>query len=133
MGERQILGMEVIELNWSDWTPWSEFHRNVRNGGPNLPREEGVYEAKIKDIEERLTIGKASSLRSGVKSWVRGKHSVGRKIGEAHRVGDIDVNDILIRWAITDRPYDAKSELHRQHRIKFGKGPIYYGQGGVSL
>ncbi len=122
---KEVINIETIVLNWSEWVSWNELLVDARFGGgvkvPNyLP---GVYEVKYKDAEERLTIGKASDLRMRIKQGlVKGKtkHSSGSKI----RTNE-EVSKLVVRWAITSRPAAAEEELHRKCRIKFGKLPKY--------
>ena len=89
----------------------------VPNGEP------GVYEARYRDSEERLTIGKASDLRMRVKQGlVKGKtpHSTGEKI----RANE-DTSRIVVRWAITSRPAAVEEELHYKYRSRVGRLPKY--------
>jgi hypothetical protein len=82
-----------------------------------------VYEAKYRDSDERLTIGRASRLDRRIRQGlVKGKllHSAGRKIREGE-----DTSKIVIRWACTDRPSAVEEALHRLHRERFGRLPVY--------
>lgn len=115
----------TISLNWSDWYAWSVFLRDARNDseGVTPPETAGVYEAKLDDAEERLTIGRASNLRMRVKQGlVKGKvpHSSGDDIRNSE-----DTSKIVIRWAVTDRPAAVEEELHRKHIDAFGRLPKY--------
>lgn len=86
----------------------------------NVPDDPGVYEVIIDGKEERLTIGKAASLRMRVKQgMVKGNapHSSGERIRRSE-----DTSIIKIRWAKTDRPVAAEEELHRLHS-RFLKRP----------
>jgi hypothetical protein len=66
-----------ISLGWTEWRHWQEFEKDMRSGdGVKVPESSGVYEAKYKNSNERLTIGKASNLRIRVKQGlVKGKIS----------------------------------------------------------
>jgi hypothetical protein len=114
-----------FSLEWTDWYPWDRFLLDARNN-PNaikVPNFPGVYEAKLMNEEQRLTIGKASNLRMRVKQGlVKGKvpHSSGEVIQKY-----IELSQIVIRWAITDRPSCAEEELHKQYAKKHGVLPIY--------
>ena len=122
--ERELIQIAPIELIWSDWFKWHDIEVDVRKGGIRLPNgEPGVYEAKYVDQEERLTIGKASDLRMRVKQGlVKGKtrHSAGQSIRENE-----NAIDVVVRWAVTDRPSAVEEELHRRYLAKFGKLPKY--------
>jgi len=121
IAETQQIEIPAIELGWSPWYEWNDVALLQRDGGISVPSHSGVYEAKIADEEERLTIGKASSLYSRVKQGlVRDKvpHSAGDKI-RAHE----DTAQVVVRWAITDRPAAVEEELHQAHILKFGGLP----------
>ena len=114
-----------ITLDWSEWHAWHKFELDARSDleGITLPDSSGVYEAKLIDTDERLTIGKASNLRMRVKQGlVKGKvpHSSGDDIREKE-----DTSRIVIRWAVTDRPAAVEEELHKRHKGLFGKLPKY--------
>jgi hypothetical protein len=115
----------AIILNWSNWYTWLKFQHDARSN-PDIitpPNAAGVYEARLADTDERLTIGKASNLRMRVKQGlVKGKvpHSSGKDIR-----GNEDLSKIIIRWAITDRPAAIEEELHKRHIELFGKLPKY--------
>ena len=124
MGEKEIIKIPEITLEWSDWYPWNEIEKDARRDGIKIPNKTpGVYEVKYRDKDERLTIGKASDLRMRIRQGlVKGKtpHSAGEKICQKE-----DISKIIIRWAITDRPAAVEEELHKRHREKFGKLPKY--------
>lgn len=114
-----------IVLEWSEWAAWNDLLVDSRSGeGVRVPNHvSGVYEARHKDSEERLTIGKASDLRMRIKQGlVKGKtpHSSGKRIREQE-----NVSAIVVRWAVTDRPAAVEEELHKRYRAKFGKWPKY--------
>lgn len=115
----------TITLNWSEWYAWPVFLRDARSDpeGVTPPETAGVYEAKLGDAEERLTIGKASNLRMRIKQGlVKGKvpHSSGSDIRNNE-----DTSRIAIRWTTTDRPAAVEEELHRKHVETFGRLPKY--------
>jgi hypothetical protein len=121
----QRIEIPPIILQWTDWHPWRKFQLDARKdpGSISLPNEAGVYEAKLVDSVDRLTIGKASNLRMRVKQGlVKGKvpHSSGDDIRDKE-----DYSKIEIRWAITDRPAAVEEELHRKHIETFGRLPKY--------
>lgn len=113
-----------ILLDWSEWVSWDELKADARMGGIKVPNyEPGVYEAKCRDTEERLTIGKASNLRVRVKQGLvkgRTKHSAGKKIRAKENTSEIEV-----RWARTERPAAVEEELHKKHTKKYGGLPKY--------
>jgi len=121
---RQIQ-IEPITLSWSEWYAWSKFELDARSDaeGITLPDSPGVYEAKLTDSDERLTIGRASNLRMRVKQGlVKGNvpHSSGKDIRDKE-----NTSAIIIRWAVTDRRAAVEEELHRQHVELFGCLPKY--------
>lgn len=122
--ETTMIEIPSIRLEWSDWKKWEDLKADARRGGVKVPnRVSGVYEAKYEDVEERLTIGRASDLRHRIRQGlVKGKtpHSAGEKIRENE-----DVSRIVIRWACTDRPACAEEELHLKHVEKYGCLPKY--------
>ena len=122
--EIEIIKIAPIQIKWSDWITWDDLKVDARRGGIKVPnKKSGVYEVKYEDVEERLTIGKASDLRMRIKQGlVKGKtrHSAGDRI----RANE-DNSKIVVRWAITDRPAAAEEELHKRHLGKFGKLPKY--------
>jgi len=124
MSEKQTISIPSIELEWSEWFLWNDLMKDARKNGIKIPNGvSGVYEARCQDQEERLTIGKASDLRWRIRQGMlkgKGDHSSGGKI----RVNE-DTSRIVVRWAITDRPSCVEEELHKIHRIKFGKLPKY--------
>lgn len=114
-----------IKLEWSDWVPWDNLKVDARRrGGIEVPNKKpGVYEAKYRDAEKRLTIGKTADLRRRIKQGLvkgKSKHSAGDKI----RANE-DTSRIVVRWAITDRPAATEEELHKRHSDGFGKFPKY--------
>lgn len=118
----QVLTIPKVILEWSDWYSWSQIITDARSGGISIPNKKpGVYEARLLNSDERLTIGKTSDLRMRVRQGlVKGKtpHSSGKKI----RANE-DTNSIEIRWAETERPAAAEEELHRQYKARFGQYP----------
>lgn len=120
----QKIEISTILLEWSDWCQWPDFTRDLRRDphGVSVPSTPGVYEVKYENAEERLTIGKASNLRLRVKQGlVKGKvpHLAGRRIREE------ETDQLVIRWAETDRPSAVEEELHRQYMQRFGRLPKY--------
>ena len=122
--EKQTIDFPQIELLWHEWVHWDDLKRDARSGGIKVPnKQSGVYEARFEGAEERLTIGRTSNLRYRIKQGlVRGKssHSSGEKIREHE-----DTSMIVVRWAKTDRPAAVEEELHKQHKIRFEKLPVY--------
>jgi hypothetical protein len=115
--------IEPISLYWSDWHPWEYLTPDAQTCADSVtpPNKSGVYEAKLRDQEERLTIGKTSNMRRRMKRGLaQGKlpHSSGKRIRAAE-----DVTQILVRWAETDRPAAVEEELHRHHQQMFGRLP----------
>jgi hypothetical protein len=69
----------------------------------------------------RLYIGKASNLRMRVRQGlVKGKV---RHPGGARVRAEQDLERLLVRWSLTDRPGAAEEELHRAYVRKFGRLP----------
>ncbi len=123
--ESQTIHIPSITLHWSDWVAWDELKIDARSdSGVLIPNgEPGVYEVRIADVEDRLTIGKASNLRMRTRQGlVKGKvpHSAGTKIRQNE-----DPACLQVRWAVTDRPSAVEEELHKQHIEKFGRLPKY--------
>ncbi len=123
--ESQTISIPPLLLRWSNWTAWNDLWVDSRSeSGVLIPNgEPGVYEVRRADVEERLTIGRASNLRMRVRQGlVKGKtpHSAGAKIRESE-----DLARLLVRWAVTDRPAAVEEELHRQHIERFGRLPKY--------
>jgi hypothetical protein len=121
--EREVMVISSIELEWSDWSAWEDIKADERrkNVTVRVPKEPGVYEAKYKDAEERLTIGRATNLRQRVKEeLVRGNYP--HDAGDNIRLKET-VADVIVRWAITSRPAATEEELHQRHRQRFGKLP----------
>jgi hypothetical protein len=114
--------IEPVVLDWSAWHSWEDIRKDVRDGGIRVPYESGVYEARLQNEDERLTIGRASHLYSRVKDGlVKGNsHSTSWRIQDNE-----SVEDILIRWAITNRPAAVEEELHKRYKGRFGKLPKY--------
>ena len=110
--------IEPIVLDWSEWHSW----RDVARGGCAVaPGEQaGVYEAKISGRKERLAIGKAKDLRARVKQGL-----MGGKAGEpaGDEVGADE--DVVVRWAATERPAAVVEELQIRHMGRFGEMPKY--------
>jgi len=121
--ETQEIVIAPITLHWNDWIEWERFLLDARTN-PNaiqVPDSPGVYEAKYKNEQMRLTIGKASNLRNRVKQGlVKGKvhHSTGIRIRELE-----DIGKIVIRWAETDRPSAVEEELHEIYIQSYGDLP----------
>lgn len=62
--ETQIISIPTIQLEWSDWNNWITLLEDACSGGIRIPNKRpGVYEVRLKNHKERLTIGKASDLR----------------------------------------------------------------------
>jgi hypothetical protein len=123
--EREVIKIPTIVLEWSQWVTWEDLRIDARGGqGIRVPnRKSGVYEARCKLTEERLTIGKASDLRMRVKQGlVKGKipHSSGKKIRDNE-----NVSRIVVRWAVTERPAAAEEALHRKYHKRFSRFPKY--------
>ena len=119
----ETIRIPEIELKWSDWYGWEQVAKDARSfDGVHIPNfKPGVYEAKHRDAEERLTIGKASDLRMRVRQGlVKGKtaHSTGDRIRRNE-----DVSTIVIRWAETSRPAAVEEDLHLRYRERFGGLP----------
>jgi hypothetical protein len=121
--EDQFLELPPIHLPWSRWERWE----HVAEYGAailDLPLDEsGVYEVRLEGSEERLTIGRATNLRQRIlHGLIRGgsPHEAGRKIRDQE-----DVRQVVVRWAVTDRPAAAEEELHRRHLATFGHLPKY--------
>jgi len=122
--EIETIKIPPISLKWSDWIFWDDLKVDARKVGIKVPNKKpGVYEVKYSDIEERLTIGKASDLRMRIKQGlVKGKtpHSAGEKIRDSE-----DTSRIVVRWAVTDRPAAVEEELHKRYLKRFSKLPKY--------
>ena len=116
--------IEPIVLDWSGWHSWLDVERDARYDGVVVPNKQpGVYEVRITGQKERLTIGRSNDLRMRIKQGlVRGKvgHPAGKKIRDKENVEDVEV-----RWAITDRPAAVEEELHKRHEGRFGGLPKY--------
>lgn len=122
--ETQDIIIPPIRLEWSEWADWNELIKDARSGGIRIPNgKPGVYEVRLRNNLERLTIGKASDLRMRIRQGlIKGKtpHSAGKRI----RANE-DISQIEIRWAETDVPSAVEEELHKQYVSKFGKWPKY--------
>jgi len=122
--EMQNIIIPPIYLEWSEWAGWNDLIEDARSGGIRIPNgKPGVYEAKLRNNLERLTIGKASDLRMRIRQGlIKGKtpHSAGKRIRSNE-----DISQIEIRWAETDRPCAVEEELHKQYVTRFGKWPKY--------
>ena len=119
--EEETLEVPPIDLEWCHWERWLDLHEY---GAPVMDMPlgtSGVYEARLRDSEERLTIGRASCLRTRVlHGLVRGKgsHPSGDKIREFE-----DVSQVVVRWARADRPAAAEEALHLRHIDRHGRLP----------
>ena len=126
--EKQVIVIGEITLEWSNWAIWEDIKIDCRSGcGIHIPNNKpGVYEVRIKNKDERLTIGKASDLRMrGRQALVKGKvpHSSGDNIRNNE-----DVSQIEVRWAQANRPAAVEEELHKLYREKYnGHMPKYTG------
>ena len=127
MEEHQTIEIPDISLIWSCWTPWLKVGQRVYEGGANLPKAPGVYEVKLTNQDERLTIGRSSNLRMRVKQHLLKAqgHPAGEKIKADIDSGDLDPNDMVVRWTTTDRPAAAEEALHKRHIQLFGDLPTY--------
>ena len=113
--------IEPILLEWSEWHSWRDVERDAREGGAVAPCEQaGVFEAKISGRKERLAIGKAKDLRKRVKQGLMGGKA-GDPAGEDLGAGD----DVVVRWAVTERPAAVVEELQIRHKGRFGELPKY--------
>lgn len=123
--ETIVIEIPSIKLEWSEWYPWHKYKLNRRTN-PNaikVPKQPGVYEAKLIYDDECLTIGKSDNLhRRIVECLVKGFY--GHSAGERIRNNE-DTAQIIIRWAITDRPSCVEEELHRQYVDRFDHLPKY--------
>ena len=110
--------IEPIMLEWSEWHSWRDV---ARQDGAVVPCEQaGVYEAKISGRKERLAIGKAKDLRARVKKGLMGGKA-GDPAGEDLGAGE----DVVVRWAATERPAAVVEELCIRHKGRFGELPKY--------
>jgi excinuclease UvrABC nuclease subunit len=121
---KDIIRIPEIVLEWSSWYLWEKLKTDVRTGvGIKIPKEPGVYEVRLNDNSERLTIGKARNLQMRIRQGlVKGQvpHSAGKRIRENE-----NPTEIFVRWAVTDRPSAVEEELHRQYQDQFGQLPKY--------
>ncbi len=119
--EDVFLELPPIHLAWSRWEHWEDI---AEHGIAiiDLPRgKPGVYEARLKDPDERLTIGRASDLRTRIlHAFIRGtaSHPSGDKIREQE-----DLRQVLVRLAVTDRSAAVEEGLHRHHIARLGRLP----------
>jgi hypothetical protein len=123
--EREEIVILLIVLDWTDWVAWTDVELDARTypARDRLPDTLGVYEAKYRESDERLTIGKAASLRMRVKQGlVKGK--VGHRAGEQIRAKE-DTTQLVVRWAATERTAAAEEDLHLRYRSRFGRLPKY--------
>ena len=96
------------------------------DGGVHIPNQiGGVYEARIINSQERLSIARSGDLRWAIREEVvrRSPHStsaLGRKIRENEDASNVD-----IRWMVTEHHKLMKECLCRQHIEKFGHMPKY--------
>ena len=67
--ELEEIMLPAITLEWSDWTAWDVLSQDARTHPTEMriPDAPGVYEAKLRQNEDCLTIGKAANLRMRVK------------------------------------------------------------------
>ena len=113
--------IEPIVLDWSEWHSWRDVERDAREGGTVVPGEQaGVYEAKISGRKERLAIGKAKDLRARVKQGLMGGKA-GDTAGADFGAGE----DVVVRWAATERSAAVVEELQIRHKGRFGELPKY--------
>jgi len=127
--EHVSLDIGRIDLAWSWWEWWRDIRSGFLGGAHvDVPREPGVYEVRLYGESRRLYIGRAVNLQMRViHQLVRGTglHAAGRKI-EEHE----DLNEICVRWALTERPAAVEEELLRQHVAEWGGPPKYTVQVG---
>jgi hypothetical protein len=125
MVEIDTIIIPPIKLEWSEWIPWENIKKDGRKeDGISIPnKKSGVYEAKLIDKEERLTIGSTDDLRYRIRQClVKGisQHSSGDEIRRKE-----DINKIVVRWAKTDKPRAVEEELHQRHVETFRYLPKY--------
>lgn len=120
--ERQKIKIPTITLEWKEWVTWDALQQSTAM----VYKAPGVYEVKYKDATEparRLHIGKAGntqSLRERIRKMVHGgAHSAGKDI-LAHEVPTVGAENIVVRWAVTDRPAAVEEELHNLYKKQFG-------------
>jgi hypothetical protein len=123
--ETMNLEITPIVLEWSDWYPWERYklHQRTNPSSIKVPNQPGVYEARLVDEDEMLTIGKSNKLsRRIINGLVKGiiPHSAGERIRETE-----DTTKIVVRWAKTDQYSLAEAILHSQHIEMFGRLPKY--------
>ena len=110
--------IEPIVLEWSEWHSWRDVERGDCAVAPC--EQAGVYEAKISGRKERLAIGKAKDLRARVKQGLMGGKA-GEPAGEELGADE----DVVVRWAATERPAAVVEELCIRHKGRFGELPKY--------
>jgi len=123
--ETQVIRIPEIRLQWSSWYTWAQLLVDGRKrAGVHIPnKKSGVYEARLRGQEARLTIGETRNLRYRIRQGlVKGKapHSSG---GDIRRYED--TTQVEVRWAETARHRAAEEELHRQHVVRAGRLPTY--------
>ncbi len=125
---RQTFTIPQVTLDWSDWRPWRDLVRSCAG----LPRSNGVYEVRRRnahDASERLHIGKAANkqmLQTRVRDMVKGRknHAAGKRIVVLESEEALD--DLMVRWATTDRPAAAEEELHLLYKQQHGTRLPHY-------
>jgi len=122
--EIQHIQIPPIQLEWSDWHSWTELLIDGRSGGIRIPNgRPGVYEARLIGNPERLTIGKTVDLRYRIRQGLV-KGNAPHSSGDDIRLEE-DLSQVEIRWAKSDQPAAVEEELHRLHRVQFGRLPKY--------
>lgn len=118
LGTEKFPMNELEVLEWSAWFPWN----GILSGKTRPPARPGVYEARCRNQEIRLTIGETSLLKRRVSYLVRGDgpHSAGERIRASENVADV-----LVRWAVTGQHGEIEQRLHHEHRERFGCLPLY--------
>jgi hypothetical protein len=117
MGERSILELGRITLEWCEWTPWLK----VQKAG--IPAGPGVYEVRHlgRPDGERLYIGMGKVLRRrAYDGMIKNSHHGAGEIAQME-----DLAQVAVRWATTDRPAAAEEELLRTYLQTFGELPKY--------
>lgn len=123
--ETEIITIAAIELKWSPWYSWNQLDKDNAYDPKSISPKEvpGVYEVRLQKSHKRLTIGKTSNLKVRIiKALVQGKypHSAGKWIRRKE-----DTDQVLIRWAETERRAAAEEALHIKHREKHRELPKY--------
>lgn len=119
--EDEWIELGPIHVAWYAWERWEDIaeHGVAIIGIPK--NSSGIYEARIVGAKERLTIGRASDLRTRIlHGLIRGSmpHPAGDKIR-----ADEDLAQVEVRWALTSRPAAIEEELHQRHVERFGYLP----------